>query len=166
MMLVIEQLRTWQSEDRGGPAAWEAAWERALELLSPVWTTEKVWPASPLADGGAALATALYIVAREQDIAPSEVSRNQVGDLIDRQGETDLAIPPRWEARLRALGHDLDDVDDPVSLRWWALRKDNSPPEDAPDALYDHGAEYRWGPAFLEGLRAVLAPIYEDRLQF
>ncbi|WP_405393463.1 hypothetical protein OG596_38095 (plasmid) [Streptomyces sp. NBC_01102] len=32
-------------------------------------------------------------------------------------------------------------------------------------AVDDHSG-HRWGPGFLEGLRRVLAPMYEDRLQF
>ncbi|WP_158698078.1 hypothetical protein [Streptomyces sp. PVA_94-07] len=167
-MLVLEQLRQWQSEDSDAPAGWRAAWERALDLLGPAWPTEEMRPGTEvLADGGAALTMALYIVSREQGIAPADVSRAQVGDLIDRQGETDTEIPPRWESRLRALGHDPEAPGDPVSARWRDLRKDNSPPDSAPDAVHvDHGSEYRWGPGFLEGLRSVLAPLYETRLQF
>ncbi|AUA08021.1 MULTISPECIES: hypothetical protein [Streptomyces] len=46
------------------------------------------------------------------------------------------------------------------------LRKDNSP-DDATDSVrFEHGSEYRWDPSFLEGLRRVLAPIHEERLQF
>lgn len=111
-----------------------------------------MWPGTVLAEGGAALTMALYIVSREQYIAPADVSRAQVGDLIDRQGETDTEIPPRWESRLRALGHDPEAPGDPVSARWRDLRKDNSPPDSAPDAVhFDHGSEYRWGPASSRG---------------
>lgn len=167
MTLVLEQLRTWQNEGGAGPAAWQAAWDHALELLGPLWPSEEMWSATPLADGGAALATAFYIVSCEQGIAPAEVSRSQVRELIDNRGETDHEIPPRWEARLRALGHNLEAPEDPVSARWRELRKDNSPPDSAPDAVFfDHGSEYRWGPGFIEGLRVVLAPIYETKLQF
>ncbi|MFF2411462.1 hypothetical protein [Streptomyces sp. NPDC058092] len=124
-----------------------------------------MWSGTTLADGGAALATALYIVAREENVTPADVHRAQVGELINRHGEAEGEILLSWEARLRALGHDLDAPGDPVSVRWRKLRGDNSPPGSTSDAVHiDHGAEHRWGP--LEGLRSVLAPVYENRLQF
>lgn len=167
MTLVIEQLRQWQAQD--GPHQWQAAWQRAVELLSPLWPEVTMVGEGPvLADGGAALATAFYLLASEQGIAPAEVSRPQVRALIDRApGQTDSALLGRWEERLRALGHDLDDAGDPVTVRWQQLRTDNSPPEDASDSLHvEHGSEYRCGPGALEGLRHVLAPIYEEHLRF
>ncbi|MFJ2202399.1 hypothetical protein [Streptomyces violaceusniger] len=167
--LVLNQLRQWKDED--GPEQWQAAWDRALELLEPLWPTKTLsWDGVILADGGAALATALYLIAREQNIGPADVHRAQVRALIDRApGETDSVILPRWENRLRALGHDLEDPADPVAARWRQLRKDHSPPDDLPGhvreaVLEDHSA-HRWGRGFLEGLRRVLAPVYEDRLQ-
>ncbi|MFF4534118.1 hypothetical protein ACFY1P_33215 [Streptomyces sp. NPDC001407] len=165
MTLILDQLREWQGTD--GPAEWQAAWDRARALLHPIWEgRDMTWDGVILADGGAALATALYIIARETNANPSQITRDQVEELKQRQpGETDGDIPPRWESRLRALGHDLDDTADPVVVRWRALRVDNSPPIDAPDAVYEDST-HRWGPAFLEGIRYTLAPIWRDRLQF
>jgi hypothetical protein len=171
MTLVLDQLRQWQGE--GGPAEWQASWERALELLGPVWpTTTLSWDGVVHADGGAALATAFYILACENGIPPSRVTRDQVGSLIAREhGETDASIAPRWEARLRALGHDLEDAANPVAVTWRRLRRDNSPSDDMPERMWEavhieDSSAYRWGPAYLEGLRRVLAPLYADQLQF
>ncbi|NGO08721.1 hypothetical protein G5C60_14145 [Streptomyces sp. HC44] len=49
---------------------------------------------------------------------------------------------------------------------WRQLRTDNSPPDNAPDAVhFDHGSEYQWGHDFIEGLQSLLAPKYKDRLR-
>ncbi|MFI5774704.1 hypothetical protein ACIA74_40855 [Streptomyces sp. NPDC051658] len=96
-MMLLDQLRQWQNEDSGGPAQWQPAWERALELLSPVWPNEEMWWGTALADGGGALATALYIVAREQNIAPAGVHRAQVSELIDHHSENESEILLSWE---------------------------------------------------------------------
>ncbi|MYZ34339.1 MULTISPECIES: hypothetical protein [unclassified Streptomyces] len=167
--LVLDQLRQWQDEDRGGPEQWHAAWERTLQLLGPVWPdTTMSWDGVIHADGGAALTTALYIIAQDRGIAPADVHRIHVDELFTRApGEHDLDLRRRWDARLRAHGHDLDDPTDPVTARWLQLRVDNSPPDNASDTVHiDNGTDHRWGPGFIEGLHCVLAPRYKDRLQF
>lgn len=113
-----------------------------------------------LADGAAGLATALYIVAREQGIQPADVHRPAVEELIERKdAEYDSGIPLRWEARLQYLGHDLDSTDDAVAVRWRILRTLHNPPEyDCEDSMA------RCGPGVLEGLRYVLSPSMD--LQF
>lgn len=165
MALVLEQLREWQ--DDTGPESWLAAWDRALELLAPLWPDrDMTWDGPVVADGGAALAMALYLIAGEAATAPELVTRAQVEHLARRRdGENDHAVGARWERRLRALGHDLADNDDPVSARWRVLCVDHSPPESAPHGVH-MDSTHRWGPAFLEGIRYVLAPVWSHRLRF
>jgi len=46
-----------------------------------------------------------------------------VRELADaRPGEQTVDIAQRWEARLQALVHDLDDTSDPVATAWCHLR--------------------------------------------
>ncbi|MFJ1847102.1 hypothetical protein [Streptomyces sp. NPDC088146] len=166
MTLILSQLREWQGED--GPAEWQAAWARALDLLGPLCQgREMVWDGPVLADGGAALAVAIYIIARESSIAPEQVHRAQIRSLIEQPpGTASTAVRARWETRLSALGHDLNDGADPVAVMWRHLRADNCPPADDAFSWIDDPGPRRWGPGYLEGLRLVLAPIHEDRLQF
>ncbi|MFJ4972702.1 hypothetical protein [Streptomyces sp. NPDC088755] len=157
MTILEERSRQWQG--RGGPAQWAAAWERTRDLLSPCWTDDRLPPANSVegqiyADGAAGLATALYLVARERGIPVADVHRADVDELVSRkEAETTPEIPRRWEARLRQLGHDLDDTADPVIARWHVLRTDRPEPR--------HDEDYsitRQGPGLLEGLGYVLAP--------
>ncbi|MFI0742720.1 hypothetical protein ACH4PU_32260 [Streptomyces sp. NPDC021100] len=167
MTRTLAQLQEWQGA--GGPAQWQAAWTRAIALLRPVLEVGE-GPYSggdgEWADGGAALATALYILAREHDITVDQVTRAQVEELLRRRaGESDTGVAARWEAHIRALGHDLGDRDDPVSVRWQALAIDNSPSEEGylPEDVYADST-HRWGPAAVEGLNRVLAPAWREYL--
>lgn len=169
MTMLDERSRRWQGA--GGPAEWQAAWDRAREILGPVWPDgsfayERDPDGGELADGAAGLATLLYILARETGTNPRNIDRGQIEDLVERrQGETDPDVVRRWEAQLVRLGHDLDDADDPVATRWRILRTDNSASDEAPDWV-DEDAMRRWGIGALEGIRYVLSPSLRDRLDF
>ncbi|MFC9228331.1 hypothetical protein ACFTZI_05075 [Streptomyces decoyicus] len=118
MTTIIEQSRTWQG--LGGRAEWSQAWERTRELigLRPDRFSDHDSDGTQ-EDGISALATALYITAREQRIEAAAVPRQAIDDLMDRRpGETVLDIVRRWEAHLENLGHDVDCTTDPVSARW------------------------------------------------
>ncbi|MFJ2781583.1 hypothetical protein [Kitasatospora sp. NPDC087315] len=164
--MLEERSRLWQGE--GGPQVWRAAWDRARDLLAPAWPDTFFRfdcdpERGPLADGAAGLATALYLIAAETGTAPADVHRDQVDELArPLPAETVPEIPLRWEARLRALGHDLGSVTDPVVVRWRILRTDNSPQQNGPDFLGDgpdaDDSLHRWGPGVVEGLRYVLSP--------
>ncbi|MDO0936548.1 hypothetical protein QQY66_34375 [Streptomyces sp. DG2A-72] len=145
---VLDQLHEWQQED--GPAVWQAAWARTLELVQPAFTRYLMCE-GVLADGAAALTIALYVIAREEDIAPADVLSPQIRELAEtRPGETPYDVVPRWEERLRALGHDPDQ-DGPVARLWRRLRTDHTSPPGATSALFS-----RRGPALTDGLECVL----------
>jgi hypothetical protein len=169
MTLVVDVLRQQQRFNSAvGPPRWAAAWDRTLDLLTELWPRETAHGLGAVqVDGGAALATALYLIAVEQDIEPAGVTRVQVEALLHlAPGETVSDTVAAWERRLRAIGHDPDDPADPVAACWRDLRVDNSPDESLSDAVHiDHGSEYRWGPGVVEGLRGVLAPMYKARLR-
>lgn len=127
MTTISEQSRAWQGE--GGPAEWTQAWDRVRELIG---TRADRFSESDISgsqeDGLSALATALYITAREQRIDAAVVARQAVDELVDRRpGETDLDVVRRWEVHLENLGHDVDDKTDPVSARWRRLRYNHDP---------------------------------------
>lgn len=166
------------------------SWARAIGLVRPAWRAEESSPyrvSDTLADGGGALALALYLIAAAEDTAPETVTRAQVEVLLLREpgSALHLAATPtmgeihlrehvlradtvaEWERRLRTLGHDIDGdaSDDPVVMHWRDLRRENGPAEDAPDSVWDD-ATLRVGPGLLDGLQAVLAPIYAGDLDF
>lgn len=157
MSIFADRSQRWQGD--GGPPEWVAAWDRTRALLAPHWPDRQFAydrdpDSSTIADGAAGLATALYLVAREQSIPVSEVHRPDIEDLAHpKPGERRADIPRRWEARLHALGHDLESSTDPVSARWQILRIDW--PE--PYHLEDYGLT-RQGPGVLDGLDSVLSP--------
>ncbi|MFC1418786.1 hypothetical protein [Streptacidiphilus cavernicola] len=122
MTTIDEQSRKWQGE--GGPAEWTGAWDRTRELIN---TRANCFGENDSdrsqEDGISALATAIYITAREQRIEPAAVTREAVDRLLHRNPEgTVLDVVQRWEAHLENLGHDVDDKTDPVSARWQRLR--------------------------------------------
>jgi hypothetical protein len=151
MTTLEERSQEWQGE--GGPIEWSQAWDRARELIGTRldYFNEQDSDSST-ADGVAALATGLYIIARVQGVEPAAVPRQAIDDLIDRRpGETDQDIARRWEAHLENLGHTIGGADDPVSSRWRALRVDHDP-----DDRFWEDTTFRRGPAVVEGLRYVL----------
>jgi hypothetical protein len=140
MTTITEQSRTWQGA--GGPTQWAQAWDRTRELVGTrAGRFGDADSDGSQQDGISALATALYITAREQGIEPAAVSRRAVDGLMDRRpGETDLDIVRRWEAHLENLGHDVDEETDPVSARWQRLRYEHDPDERHwDDSLARHG---------------------------
>ncbi|MGJ5899322.1 hypothetical protein ACSCBZ_46400 [Streptomyces niveiscabiei] len=160
--LVIEQLRQWQSEDEGGPQTWSAAWEQAIDVAEPVWTGRDItWDGMQLAEGTVGLAAAFYRIAAQEGMPVGEITRDQVKALLSPQrGMRDSDVIAEWERCLRQLGHDPEDDTDRVSVRWQMLRRDVSPPEDLQFSLEYGHSEFRWGPALLDSLRALLAPIH------
>ncbi|NEB01905.1 hypothetical protein [Streptomyces sp. SID13726] len=152
--LIIEQLRQWQAA--GGPQTWCAAWDRAIAVTEPVWTGRDItWDGMQLAEGTAALATGIYLVAAQDGLAVGEVTSEQIEDLMAPQRPWDIVR--MWEQRLQLLGHDLEDPTDPVSVCWQRLRHDDTPPPIVQNWDYGH-SEFRWGPALVNSLRALLAP--------
>lgn len=144
MTATEDQSRTWQGE--GGPAEWARAWDRTCELIATRADRFSYHDSDRMQqDAIPALATALYIKAREQRIEPAAVPRQAVDDFIRRRpAETDLGIVRRWEAHLENLGHDVDDPADPVSVCWTRLRHDYDPGE-----LYWGDATARHGYALI-----------------
>ncbi|MFF2941256.1 hypothetical protein ACFVSQ_15585 [Streptomyces niveus] len=164
MTLLLEVLREQRAQAADGPPRYAQAWDRMVDLVSPIWHNEQMWRGGGccLPDGGAALAMALYLVAEEHQVHPRDVRREQVEGLLLKSAQTGMILSatlPLWEARLRALGHDLDAGTDPVSVSWRTLRRDNSPPDTACDDIHLDSL-HRWGYGFIEGLEAVLGPMY------
>lgn len=176
-MDVLEEKRT----EAGPSPLYAQSWTRAIDLIRRPLRAEETSPyrvSDVLTDGAGALALALYLVAAADSVTPETVTRAQVEALLPRE-----AIPlefsdgvvtvesrstlPGWEARLRALGHDIDGDagSDPVTMHWQTLRTDITPPDDAPDAAWDD-ATLRVGYRFISGLRVILAPRYADDLAF
>lgn len=155
-MLVIDKMRRVSSEDDHGSDLWKAALDRTIELVAPIWDgKEMVWDGPLLAHGGVALAMAIYIVAREQNIPVEQVTREQVESLYGPWGTR----VPAWEARLRALGVDLDDATDPMIAHWQKLIFDERHPDIDPIDLHDLGG--REGPLLGEVFGFVLAPMWK-----
>ncbi|MFC9067897.1 hypothetical protein [Streptomyces harbinensis] len=163
MTLVIDHLRALQHEGGDGPELWQAAWDRAIDLLAQLWPDATLgWDGDAKANGGAGLAAGLYLVARERDTTPADVTRDDIQALI--ADSHDLAIVDRWATRLRALGHDPEDPDDPIAIRWRHLRWDM---DYLPDHLWEAALQdismSATRPALIDGLQTVLA---DNRLQF
>lgn len=162
-------------------ALYAQSWARAISLVRPAWRAEEAGHhrvPETLADGAGALALALYLIAAAEHIAPEAVTRAQVEALLPMDtvtGEYSGVVVkfasestlPDWEARLRALGHDVDGDagSDPVAVHWQALRVDVTPPDETPDRVWDD-ATLRVGYRLIGGLEAVLAPRYADDLAF
>ncbi|GGP40528.1 hypothetical protein [Streptomyces abikoensis] len=158
MPLILDQLREWQ--DEGGPAAWQASWERTIELVGPLWEGRGTnVDGVLLAEGAAALTIALYVIAKTEGISPAQVTRAQVEELRGDPGSRFSKGGEEWERRLRAAGHDPDDSDDPVAIQWQRLRVDHRPPDGAPDEVWADTFT-RWGPGFIQGLDRALAPMW------
>ncbi|MFE9424224.1 hypothetical protein ACFYNO_14800 [Kitasatospora sp. NPDC006697] len=150
---VLERLQSWQ--DAGGPPAWQSAWARMLEVAGVRFERYRVGDGS-LSDGCAALALALYILAGETAADPGDVHVDEVRALLPAADDCALesdGLLERWEAHLRALGHDPDAEGDPVAALWQHLRTDGPV-----DVLGDRRA-----PRFAVGLDTVLGPIYGVR---
>ncbi|WP_326812377.1 hypothetical protein OIE62_07175 [Streptomyces scopuliridis] len=173
MTLIMDDLRRWQHETGSGPEMWQAAWERVIALVDPLWHDHARFGSDMgEAEAAAALTVALYILAAERDVSPADVTRADVEQFVDRPVSAFSGLvgypkdlPERWSARLAALGHDLESDDDPVAVCWRRLLFEYPEP---PDSFLDagDGSLHRVGPAVTEGMCHVLAPIYQERLQF
>jgi hypothetical protein len=154
-MLVIDKLRQERAKSDGGSDLWQAALDRAIELVTPIWgNKELVWDGPLLADGGVALALAIYIVAREENIPVDQVTRGQVEFL---NGPWNSRVE-NWERRLRSLGVDLGNEHDPMIVKWRELIYDYRHPEFDPVDLFQMGG--REGSLLGEVFGFVLAPIW------
>ncbi|WP_329486701.1 aldolase/citrate lyase family protein [Kitasatospora sp. NBC_01246] len=148
---VIDYLSDWQRE--GGPGTWQAAWQRTIQLVGSR-VGKYANRDGNLRDGCAAVTVALYILADEQSTQPDQVGIEQLREFAAlRDGEDVGSVPPRWEQRLAALGHDLADANDPVARLWQHLRTElPARGDDVP------------GPALLAGLDTLFRPTSPFRL--
>lgn len=173
MAAVMDEVRQWQHEAGPGPATWQAAWERVISLVEPLWRDwTGVGSGEEYGEAASALAVAIYITASEQGIPVGEVTRADVEQLVDRppaQSEWSVRypkdLPERWGARLAGLGHDLEAQDDPVAVQWRRLCKDYPEP---PMSFIDAGdaSGHRVGHAVILGILQILAPAYKDHFRF
>ena len=154
--LILDQLRQWQGE--GGPTAWRASWDRTLDLVGPLWGgLTLVYDGVVLADGAASLTTVLYLAAHEHGVQPGQVTRQQVEELRRRPDTAATTTKDRLETLLLGAGHDPHDPIDPVSVTWQRIWTDPSPPDNAPDWVWEEDS-IRVGPVFYESIDYVLAP--------
>lgn len=159
--LIMDRLDSWRAE--GGPPLWCAAFDRVLAGYRPLWAGKTVsFAGGLLAHGAVGVVTAIYILAREQNVPIDQVTRAQVEGLTGRgpgQGNWDRV--KLWEDKLRALGHNPDDEQDPVMARWRELREDLSPPD--PWGLSDEAYYHvRIGPRLANSVGPALAPMWTE----
>lgn len=156
--LVMDRLEAWRGE--GGPPTWCAAVERVIEAYRPLWTGREVNYGGNdlLAHGAIGVATAIYILAAEQNIPVGQVTRAQIEELCGRGTWDRVEL---WEAKLRELGHDPADEQDTVMARWRELREDIGPsdPWGLTDEAYYH---VRIGSRLQNAVNPALAPRWED----
>ncbi|MEY9958831.1 hypothetical protein [Streptacidiphilus sp. MAP5-52] len=159
-MLILDQLRTWRGRDTGTDPTWLAAWDRTIDILGPVWPTRDLgWDGKWLAEGAAALATGVYIVAKRDDLDVGDVHRPQIEELAGSRDSRHELVGD-WERELTALGHDLSDPADPVAEIWRMLSYDHTPsPEESrriPDAIWEDSTMMRLGSTLADTLPRVL----------
>ncbi|MFD3563445.1 hypothetical protein ACFWVU_27820 [Streptomyces sp. NPDC058686] len=109
------------------------------------------------------MAVSLYLLARERSVAPADITVQDLDELVDSApGAGRLRTHEQIRTRLVALGHALDDADDPITVRWRALDYVHEEP-----AYGDFGdSSPRAGHAGENGLRYVLAPYCRERIRF
>ncbi|MEU8542956.1 hypothetical protein AB0C52_23720 [Streptomyces sp. NPDC048717] len=167
MTTILEQLDRWREAAEAGPALWQEAWDRTIELGQDPWAGKQMMLDTPvLAEGAAALTTIFYILADEHGVRPRDVTRAQVDAYCETAaagGATTAQQQVRWEERLTALGHDLNDPADPVAAIWRRITISHGPRPGAPDEVWEDSLT-RWGPGFTAGLRKVFAPAYQVAL--
>lgn len=141
---VRDQLNVWRNE--GGPEMWQKSWDRTISLVDGPMGGYLMGE-GVMAEGAAALTTALYVIARTRTLDPAYVTGEQVLALA-AYGSDPRDVTARWEAHLRALGHDPDSPEeDPVAALWRRLRIDHTPAQ--PPLLPGP----RTGPAVTDGMR-------------
>ena len=149
MTTVVDQLRQWQGW--GGPDLWDQAWDRAAAVVEgPLNGYSIIIDGVVLAEGAAGLATALYLASAEHGIEPRHVTEEQIQALYggDLSGDERAA---QWEARLAALGHNLDDTSDPVVRVWRIISYAHKSPEGNYDDSFDFSMT-RWGRGYTDGM--------------
>ncbi|MFD5443633.1 MULTISPECIES: hypothetical protein [Streptomyces] len=155
--------------EREGPSLWAEAWQRVRTALVPAFGDEKFHPPHSTLDDGfdnveaaGALAVSLYLLARERSVAAADIT---LQDLEELAGEPFRYTHPRLHeqirGRLAAVGHAVDDADDPVMVRWRSLDYVHQEP------LYGdlEDSTLRAGHAGENGLHRILAPFYRDRIR-
>ncbi|MFD8978583.1 hypothetical protein [Streptomyces sp. NPDC059564] len=154
-LLVTDRLKAWQAE--GGPAVWQDAWTRTVEMAERHFARYRV-TSGRISDGCAGLTLALYLLGSSTHSTVANIRLEDVRYLLaagDEAGDPGAAdwstVPERWEARLKGLGHDLDSTDDPVARLWRHLLT-----EHPADALGDrHATALALGLGTLFGERSV-----------
>ncbi|MFG3043154.1 hypothetical protein ACGFYZ_40280 [Streptomyces sp. NPDC048330] len=155
---------------REGDELWRDAWDRTRAVVAPALGDTQISTAGfpytsgeEYADGAGALAVGFYLLARERSEAVAALTRDDIEELAgDWRDVPQPQMKERWTARLEALGHRMDDPNDPVAVRWRALCYEHPEPDpDHPDA-----SMYRVGHAGETGLRLLLSQHHRDRIRF
>ncbi|MFD3910027.1 hypothetical protein [Streptomyces sp. NPDC058603] len=113
---------------REGDELWRDAWDRARAVVTSalgdteITTTGYTTSGEEYVDGSGALAIGFYLLARERSEPVAALTRDDVEELAgDWRDFTQPQMKERWTDRLEAIGHRLDNPDDPVMVRWRAL---------------------------------------------
>ncbi|MFE9424226.1 hypothetical protein ACFYNO_14810 [Kitasatospora sp. NPDC006697] len=144
-----------------------AAWDRAIDILRPIWPDRDMgWDGPRLAEGAAGLATGIYLVARRDGRDVRDVHRADIESLVGPRPEFGYRrFAADWERQLVEFGHDLNDPADPVTETWRMLARDRTPtPEQSraiPDAVWEDSTMMAWGISVEDNLPRVLAPHWE-----
>jgi hypothetical protein len=155
---------------REGDELWRDAWDRARAVVTPGLGDEEISTSGfpytageEYVDGSGALAIAFYLLARERSEPVATLTRADIEELAgDWSDFTQPQMTKRWTDRLEALGHRMDDQDDPVMVRWRALCYEHPEPDpDNPDA-----SMYRVGHAGETGLLPLLSEHHRERIRF
>ncbi|MYX26810.1 hypothetical protein GTY75_09030 [Streptomyces sp. SID8381] len=154
---------------REGDELWRDAWDRARSAVAPALGGEEIsttglptTSGEEYVDGAGALAIGFYLLARERNVPVAALTRDDIDELAgDWRDLSQPQLPTRWTSRLEALGHQLDDQDDPVMVRWRTLCYEHPEPDpDNPDASL-----YRVGHAGETGLRLVLSQHHHEHVR-
>lgn len=155
--------------EREGPSLWAEAWQRVRTALVPAFGDEKFHPPHSTLDDGfdnveaaGALAVSLYLLARERSVAAADITLQDLEELADEPFRyTHPRLHEQIRGRLAAVGHAVDDADDPVMVRWRSLDYVHQEP------LYGdlEDSTLRAGHAGENGLHRILAPFYRDRIR-
>ncbi|MFE0059950.1 hypothetical protein [Streptomyces sp. NPDC059003] len=137
-------MRDWQA--KGGPRLWLEAWEQVIGLVEDPFQARDIANEGVLiAEGAAGLATALYLLAAEQNLPPEQVAWGMADELYG-PGVHAQERTAHWQARLTAAGHGLADTSDPVVAVWRIISRFHHPSDD------HYGSTFRrWGPGYIAG---------------
>ncbi|MFF2374847.1 hypothetical protein ACFVUW_10740 [Streptomyces xiamenensis] len=123
---LLEHLQAIREQDENLPQKWRDAWGRVLNIVGRRLAHLRVGDGT-LVDGCTALALALYILPERtpvEDVHVEDVSALLPSRTLNRTGPTDA--PRRWGAGLQRLGHNLDDLEDPIVASWQRLSADRA----------------------------------------